>query len=171
MNARKDCSSLPQRMLFGMVAGELPPTRQSYFRYCRVGHQPSGTRNDKQNGSLSVLTCCNSQADSDLQFRPRLRRQSPFECRQQSTELAPACATWVAGAEGSRRLQISAWKQDERAAYCSQGSRVTYPAKQLMNTRSKAMVGRRPSSRVIGPPPTEFFGITNGTCLTQRFPI
>jgi hypothetical protein len=28
MNARQDCSSFPQRLLFGMVAGELPPNRQ-----------------------------------------------------------------------------------------------------------------------------------------------
>jgi hypothetical protein len=57
----------------------------------RVGENPSGTRNDKRNGSLSVLTCCYSQAYSDLQFRPRgCADKVPFECRQQSTELAAA---------------------------------------------------------------------------------
>jgi hypothetical protein len=46
MNARKDCSSLPQRMLFGMVAGELPPTRKlpQSGCYVRVGDHPTGTQ-------------------------------------------------------------------------------------------------------------------------------
>ena len=39
-----------------------------------------------------------------------------------------------------------------------------------MKTRSKALVGSRPSSRGPGPLPTPFMGITNEICLTDDAP-